>query len=245
MGAVPILEVPGLDSGECIVTKRWIGIGGIILLMIAVVVWVVLPKHRDSIRVPTGVLATKLKPIDTPSNSGSMRMVASNLDKVPGGRDSVDPTVGSQTSLPRPPAPHPSNDMSVVGHRFAVSPSIDAGCNDPGLKAVHFCDRLQANLADMSKESRDSAWAADMETQLQDFVASQRYDPSSIRNVECRTSWCAIEVASIYKSFVGIFPYADPLMRQLDRDGYSWATGSEPDPTGATVHVVVQMYRRR
>jgi len=48
MGAVSILEVQALDSGEPNVTKRRIGIGRIILLMMAIAVWVTLPKHNGS-----------------------------------------------------------------------------------------------------------------------------------------------------------------------------------------------------
>jgi TPR repeat protein len=50
MGVTPILDVPTLGSSECIVTKRCIGIGGVILLMIAIAIWVALPGHGG----PTG-----------------------------------------------------------------------------------------------------------------------------------------------------------------------------------------------
>jgi hypothetical protein len=45
MGAIPILDVPTLGSSECIVTKKRIGIGGLIFLMIAIGIWAILPKH--------------------------------------------------------------------------------------------------------------------------------------------------------------------------------------------------------
>src|SRR5260370_41274838 len=41
-------------------------------------------------------------------------------------------------SAPIPPGPHSSIDMTVVGWRFAVSPSMETASNDRGLKAVHF-----------------------------------------------------------------------------------------------------------
>ena len=182
---------------------------------------------------------------DASSNSEPIQIAASNSDRVSSSRESSSQKNATESSTAIPLAPHSSSDMSVVGQRFAVSSSVKTACDDRGLKAAHFCDRLQINLADMSKEPRDTAWATDMEMKLQDFVASQGYDPSSIRNVECRTSWCAIEVASIYKAFVGVFPYPYPLNSQLGRDAWSWAAGRETDPTGAEIQVVVQLYRRR
>jgi hypothetical protein len=180
---------------------------------------------------------------DTSSNSEPIQLSASNSDRVSSNREYSGQVTATEPSAVI--APHSSRDISVVGQRFAVSSSVEISCNDRGLKAHHICDRLQINLADMSKEPRDTAWATEMEMKLQDLVASQGYDPSSIRNVECRTSWCAIEVASIYKAFVGVIPYPNPLNSQLDRDAWSWAVGRETDPTGAEIQVFVQLYRRR
>jgi len=125
---------------------------------------------------------------------------------------------------------------------FAVSPSIYSACNDPGIKAVHFCDGLYRNLAQMEKEPRDPAWATTMEKELLAYVEHDLKE-SSVRNVECRMSWCAIEVESTSRSFHSQFPYPSELSKKLTPQ--NWAVSTEKDSTGVNTEVVAVTYSRR
>ena len=125
---------------------------------------------------------------------------------------------------------------------FVVSASIVAACNDPGLNAVHFCKGLYADIAEMAKESRDATWAADMEEQLQEYV-ERDFKQSSIRNIECQTSWCVIEVISSDHPFRAVFSYPNSLNDKLNTK--DWVTSTEKDPSGADLQVIVVTYKRR
>jgi TPR repeat protein len=48
MGAIPILAAQALDPSEHDVTKKRVGIAGLIVLMIAIGIWAILPKHGRS-----------------------------------------------------------------------------------------------------------------------------------------------------------------------------------------------------
>lgn len=103
---------------------------------------------------------------------------------------------------------------SVVGRPFPVSASVAAGCK------VYTCPEMDEVLARFAQEPRDSAWAAQMEAKLQDYVESQP-GQYQIRAIECRTTLCFIEVASPYGSF-GLPPYNYPLEK--------WLYPSAPEP---------------
>src|SRR5580698_5171633 len=70
MGAVPILELQALGSSGCIVTKTGIGIGGIILLMIAIGIWMALPEHGNSV-IASGPPAANIPPQQVPAQPTS------------------------------------------------------------------------------------------------------------------------------------------------------------------------------
>jgi hypothetical protein len=144
----------------------------------------------------------------------------------------------------------PGTQISSIGVKhferndgpFAVSPSIYSACNDPGLKSVHFCDGLYRNLAQMEKEPRDSTWATTMEAELLAYVEHD-FKEASVRNVECRMSWCAIEVQSTDRSFHSVFPYPTELSEKLTPQ--NWAVSTEKDSTGVNTEVIAVTYRRR
>jgi hypothetical protein len=130
----------------------------------------------------------------------------------------------------------------VAGDPFVVPDSILAACNDPGIKAGHICKGFYADLAQMAKEPRDSAWASDMEEKLQAYVEKEFKD-ASIRNIDCRTSLCAIEVESTDAKIAALFPYPNPLTYQLIRD--SWMESREKTPLGADLNIFVVIYKRK
>jgi hypothetical protein len=126
----------------------------------------------------------------------------------------------------------------MAGGQFVMSNSILVACNDPGIKGAHTCDRLYADLAQITKEPRDVTWASDMEEKLQAYV-EQTFKDASIRNIDCRTSLCAMEVQTEDPTIAAVFhPYPQPLLNQLDRD--TWMESA----VGTTPRVFVVMYKR-
>ena len=55
----------------------------------------------------------------------------------------------------------------------------------------------------MAQEARDEVWATKTETLIQDEVMTQGSEIFSIRNIECRSSICAVEVQSSADAYVG------------------------------------------
>ena len=91
-------------------------------------------------------------------------------------------------------------DRSVIGIPFPVSASVEAYCIN---KAPLHCEREHQALAKMAQQPRDEAWAAKTESQIQDEVISQGPGIYSIRNIECRSSICAVEVKSLSRAYIG------------------------------------------
>src|ERR1700722_19996001 len=85
-------------------------------------------------------------------------------------------------------------DRSVIGIPFPVSPSVEASCKLTG--KIDLCERPHSALAKMTQEPRDEAWAAKTEALIQDEVVSERPAIYTIRNIECRSSICAVEIES-------------------------------------------------
>lgn len=85
-------------------------------------------------------------------------------------------------------------DRSVIGIPFPVSPSVEASCKLTG--KIDLCERPHSELAKMTQEPRDEAWAAKTEALIQDEVMSERPGVYTIRNIECRSSICAVEIES-------------------------------------------------
>jgi hypothetical protein len=107
------------------------------------------------------------------------------------GRDTAAPTTAGATAST---AMDPRN---VIGRPFPVSASVISGCKSAG------CPRVDEYLSQFAQEPRDLAWASDMEIALRNYVTASQPDVT-IRNVECRTSVCFIEVASVGPFLKGI-----------------------------------------
>lgn len=58
------------------------------------------------------------------------------------------------------------------------------------------CSWAKRLVALMSAEPRDRAWADKMESDLRKWVESLASEGFILRNVECRSSWCILEVGS-------------------------------------------------
>jgi hypothetical protein len=126
----------------------------------------------------------------------------------------------------------------VAGGPLVIPDSISAACKDSGIKGAHLCDRLYVDIAQMEKEPRDSGWSGVMEEKLQAYV-EQQFQDASIRNIECRTSWCELEVESTNPNIVAVFPYPNPLNNQLSRD--TWMESK----VGVGLQIFVVVYKRK
>jgi hypothetical protein len=83
-------------------------------------------------------------------------------------------------------------DSAVIGTPFPVSASVTARCTRDKI----VCPHVYKKLAQFTQESRDNAWAAQEEADIQTQIESLGPDKYSIRNLECRTTICAVEVSS-------------------------------------------------
>jgi hypothetical protein len=84
-------------------------------------------------------------------------------------------------------------DSSVIGRPFALSASMQAELN----KSDAFRPARE-RLVQMARESREIEWANSEEQKIQDLLTS---DELVVRNIECRASICAVEVASAGENF--------------------------------------------
>ena len=129
-----------------------------------------------------------------------------------------------------------SDPNAVIGRPFKISASVQAGCKEVA------CPELERDLAKFAQQPQDPTWASEMEARLEEYIESSEPDKYQIRNVECRTSMCYVEVASIYGPF---FPpgYSSP-MNQLLLGGAA-DFGYEANPSSARITVTVMPFFRR
>ena len=187
-----------------------------------------LPKEQHrlattaaSLQVPEGSASSDLLP-----RPSSPTRPATPVDRAPDAKGSA--------------AANGAEHLEVAAGPFVVPDSILATCNDPGMKTGHICKKFYADLAQMAKEPRDSAWANNMEEKLQAYI-EQEFKDASIRNIDCRTSLCAIEVETTDVRITAVFPYPNPLNNQLMRE--NWMSSTKKTPSGADLFVVI--YKRQ
>jgi hypothetical protein len=132
-------------------------------------------------------------------------------------------------------------DRSMVGLPFEMSGSVVDQCE----RWQHWCDELDKFLARMAGEPRDPAWAPQVEQFIVKQLAVTERNALRIRALECRSTRCALEVASESQSGVrheGLWNYGN---LDLEWDGAS-AVGWELDPsTGVQTYVEVETWIRR
>jgi hypothetical protein len=129
-------------------------------------------------------------------------------------------------------------DTAVIGRAFQVSNSVESRCKpEPNL-----CTDVLRNLAKLAQEPRDNVWAADMEKLIQANIAQQEQNKYLIRNIECRASVCAVELASIFGPY--LIGRDDQLHSSL-RPGIATLGVYETDASGARTTVTVETFTRR
>lgn len=82
-------------------------------------------------------------------------------------------------------------DRSMVGLPFALSKSVTEACKERG-----DCEDLEIFLVKMAAEPRNPDWAPRMERYIVQSIQREEDGALRIRALECRTTRCAIEVAS-------------------------------------------------
>jgi hypothetical protein len=129
-------------------------------------------------------------------------------------------------------------NRSVIGIPFPVSPSVDARCKL--IKKVDLCERQHNMLAKMAQEPRDNSWATKTEALIQDEVMSEKPGVYSIRNIECRSSLCAVEVESLSDAYVGeSYDFLNPNNLV---DGFRMGGAPETDDLGRQVSVTFLLF---
>jgi hypothetical protein len=127
-------------------------------------------------------------------------------------------------------------DSSVVGRPFALSASMQAE-----LKKSDVFRAAQEVLEQMAREPRDDKWASLKESQIQDLTLSYGI---YVRNVECRTTICAVEAATVNEPFDVIT--IEQQLTRLDLLGPEYLTfAHETDDNGNSIKVALFAIRRR
>lgn len=128
---------------------------------------------------------------------------------------------------------------AVIGRPFPVSTSVEATCRLLGGS----CDeKLDGLLTEFAQQPRDPAWAPDMETTLRNHLTTAEPDKYTIRALECRTTLCAVEVASLYGAYHGA-PYV--FVRGNDLFNGSAMYGYESSQSMERVTVTLRTFERR
>jgi hypothetical protein len=138
----------------------------------------------------------------------------------------------------RPETASSGIDESVVDQPFQISSSIREGCKSDTIE----CPLVMASAARMAKEPRDIDWAAKMEERIQAAVDMQAAGNFVIRNLECRTSICILEVECRSGTFTA--RYDDVITSSLRPDALT-ISAPEYDPSGTRFHVELMDFARR
>jgi hypothetical protein len=130
-------------------------------------------------------------------------------------------------------------DESVVGHAFQISASVRAACKSDAIE----CPLVMASVAKMAEEPRDVDWAAKMEEKIQAAVDMPGPGKYAIRNLECRTSICILEVeVHVPGAFNG--RYEDVIFSSLKPNAMTISV-LEYDQSGIPFHVELMDFQRR
>lgn len=149
-------------------------------------------------------------------------------------QNSATPTSINQNEAPRV-------EVGVVGRRFPISDSIRAACEGEKSYQQDFCDTAAALVAQTSNEPREEPWATHAEKAIRDLV-EQEPGKFAIRGLECRTSVCFVETASI---FGGLHRRLYDFEKQSGLRAEYAVDSREIDESGAAVHVTLWPFVRR
>jgi hypothetical protein len=125
---------------------------------------------------------------------------------------------------------------------MGLSPSQEANCKRTAPSdGVRHGDCVEAMriLALMTAEPRDKVWADRMGSDLSDWVESLASKGITPRNVECRLSWCIVEVGSAEGDLFEMSPQKGQKMKIFDR-----LVLYAPDVDDPKITDVLQFFKR-
>jgi len=158
------------------------------------------------------------------------------------GADSPDDQVPTQSHLSTSLL---TKRADIIGQRFPISASVEAPCSQQAKRGNEAqCGEVLPLLSEMSQEPRDETWAPAMEEKLRNLIMNEPA-PFEIRDIECRTSLCAVEVASANGAFYIIPRISSDV--ELSENLLVWtaAFGYELNPSGAKITVTLPVLKRR
>jgi len=215
---------------------------GVVLLALAIgLVAQYIARYNESSRAPSPqpIFGAMSSPKTTPAQAVSARSGSA-------GRDSTQTSTSAESTEHITSRATNAKGAALFGNEFQVSASVESSCKVAIARGYGVaCDRIGDDLSTMEQESRDPAWAPDMERKLQNYFEKQNLEGFSVRNIACRTSLCAIEVvATRDQPIVFVFSSPNLLGDQLISPTY-FANGEETDPSGAKLETLLVTYRRR
>jgi len=175
------------------------------------------------------------RPVPAETGVTESTIVTSLPDHLFAPEESNDPS----PPTPAPPTTQPElSEPSLVGLPFELSPSVRTNCQ----RWEGDCKDMDAFLERMKAEPRNAGWARAMEARIEKAVMSGERGKFRIRALECRSTRCALEVASEVESS-GVQFDADPAlaMDMTERRGY-FARENDPQ-TGITTLVSAQVWQ--
>lgn len=190
----------------------------------------------------------KSNPIDLPeSTRGPAKVEGAAQRTRPDKPGSLRVNDSGSSSDARRQATEPVEDVGAavgaeVGQPFPVSESVESQCRSNPSPGAGECSNVRDLLEEMSRETRDQGWAPAVESTLRAHVM-QKLEGARIRALECRSSLCAVEVASPAGAL--------EILRETEQRAYGiydnshFALGFETDPSSAITTITLTVFERR
>ncbi len=160
-------------------TRYWVLL--VALLIVATLgIISVLYSPRPTVRHGIGSSSASVNDTLFPASGTKLPSIKGESAKAYGAADKTQDQKLVPDISSKPTSTAPAIDESVVGQQFTVSASVKEGC--------------KRDTIGMVREPRDVVWAATMEEKIQAVVDSQGPGKYVVRNLECRTSTCILEV---------------------------------------------------
>jgi hypothetical protein len=139
----------------------------------------------------------------------------------------------------RPSATSSGIDGSVAGQPVSISSSLRESCKSEFIE----CPLVMASVAKMAQEPRDNDWASKTEELLQAAADTQGPGKYLVRNVECRSSICILEV-ELHVPEIYPFRYEGAITSNLSPYTLTIAA-TEYDSLGERFIVEFKVFSRR
>ncbi|MEZ5499800.1 MAG: hypothetical protein R3E77_10275 [Steroidobacteraceae bacterium] len=128
----------------------------------------------------------------------------------------------------------------VIGRPFPLSASIQRSCAE----IYHdTCTPIFERLDRFQNEPRDPEWASRIEDRLRQLVGTVAAGQATVRQVECRTTLCAMEVEWRYKNMMLDTWQDEVLRREVLETGA--IVGFENSNSEEKLQVTFEVYFRR